>query len=180
MTVIIDNKSVIHRTNEIIDHHPIDYMTNEYDMLEKLRLLLHSLKKSVQVIWQPSHTNSTSLPASLNAKVDILEEVSSPTQQHASISDVSTPYSISEATIWMDKVPITSRITSTIRITIISKNIKIYLKEKCNWSKVTLTYLRFDIRESAMQSRSPYEVVQINKLLYNWAPVNSRLSTFTP
>lgn len=180
VTVIIDNKAVIHRTTEILERRTFDYMTNEYDMLTKLQFLMSSIKNSVQVIWKPSHTGCSSLYASLNADADKLAQVSSLSQRHVSISDVNSPYSTSEASIWMNKVPITYKIVSSIRISISLKNIKNYLHQKFAWSKHTITDLRFDLCTSAMQIRSPYEVVQINKLLYNWAPLNSRLNIFSP
>lgn len=110
----------------------------------------------------------------LNDKVDKLAQVGRENQHSPILGIPNIPYAHSDITLWINKTMITSNLIQEIKNSISKNSSEWYVSRKFSWNTSQIQCIALNEWEKALFSRTPYEAVQINKITFNWAPLNAR------
>ena len=166
--------AVIKTFERILQRKPLYPLMAEHEKWSKIQEYTDQIQSQISVFWQKSHTNETTIPATLNILADKLAEIPSNTIVSNKIfRHQNTQYS--DADLKWKNIPITSKLFDTILHQISRQRMKRYLCKKFHWSRETYNIINWTACEKAIKSRSPHQSTQIHKIIYKWAPLNKRL-----
>lgn len=162
--VLIDNKSVVDKINDLDldrDLHPMD---PEYNMFSLLRNNLTTLKIKGEWHWIRSHQRSEHPFVILNNQVDELAK-----QYWARNNCPHMCYNyIHHVELQVINTPVNSKYLEVLHSQYADEDMKIYIGMKCNLTDDQMKNIDWDTFSSAISILAEGKRIQVLKLIFGW------------